>query len=185
MVLTKFVQDFNHANLLVANTTIENVHVKLHVSQHANIQQLGQKSRVTKQEKSERMHKELLNQSCFGGCKARNFSSHPHRFSLGRYFLTYTVARYSAISRFQSNDALKQNFGITNCLNVNSLFQVVAFAVCNLPFHARKMWQYWSPHYHGNSNFSAIFTPLTVLCTYFNSGVNPLLYAFLSKNFRR
>lgn len=62
---------------------------------------------------------------------------------------------------------------------------MVAFAVCNLPFHARKMWQYWSPHYHGNSNFSAIFTPLTVLCTYFNSGVNPLLYAFLSKNFRR
>lgn len=62
---------------------------------------------------------------------------------------------------------------------------VVAFAVCNLPFHARKMWQYWSSNYHGDTNFSALLTPLTFLCTYFNSGVNPLLYAFLSKNFRR
>ncbi|EFA04697.1 trissin receptor [Tribolium castaneum] len=62
---------------------------------------------------------------------------------------------------------------------------VCAFAVCNLPFHARKMWQYRSSNYHGDTNFSALFTPLTFLATYFNSGVNPLLYAFLSKNFRR
>lgn len=62
---------------------------------------------------------------------------------------------------------------------------VCAFAICNLPFHARKMWQYWSPGYHGDTNFSALLTPLTFLSTYFNSGVNPLLYAFLSKNFRR
>ncbi|GJQ84983.1 hypothetical protein Trydic_g583 [Trypoxylus dichotomus] len=62
---------------------------------------------------------------------------------------------------------------------------VLTFALCNLPLHARKMWQYWSPHYRGDTRFSALFTPLTFLVTYFNSGINPLLYAFLSRNFRR
>ncbi|XP_066153497.1 trissin receptor-like isoform X1 [Euwallacea fornicatus] len=80
-----------------------------------------------------------------------------------------------------SENVLRARKGVIRML----IIVVVAFAVCNLPFHARKMWQYWSSNYHGNSNFSAILTPLTVLCTYFNSGVNPLLYAFLSKNFRR
>ncbi|KAJ8979376.1 hypothetical protein NQ317_003075 [Molorchus minor] len=61
---------------------------------------------------------------------------------------------------------------------------VCTFAICNLPFHARKMWQNWSSNYQGDSDFSALLTPLTFLCTYFNSAVNPLLYAFLSKNFR-
>jgi len=42
-----------------------------------------------------------------------------------------------------------------------------------------------SDDYKGDSNFNALFTPLTFLATYFNSGVNPLLYAILSKNFRR
>ncbi|KAL1489098.1 hypothetical protein ABEB36_014043 [Hypothenemus hampei] len=80
-----------------------------------------------------------------------------------------------------SENVLKARKGVIRML----IIVVVAFALCNLPFHARKMWQYWSSNYHGNSNFSAVFTPLTMLCTYFNSGVNPLLYAFLSKNFRR
>lgn len=45
--------------------------------------------------------------------------------------------------------------------------------------------KYRSDDYRGDSNFTAIFTPLTFLVTYFNSGVNPLLYAFLSRNFRK
>lgn len=32
---------------------------------------------------------------------------------------------------------------------------------------------------------SALFTPLTFLATYFNSSINPLLYAILSRNFRK
>nr|XP_023013062.1 trissin receptor-like [Leptinotarsa decemlineata] len=80
-----------------------------------------------------------------------------------------------------SQNVLKARRGVIKML----IIVVCAFALCNLPYHARKMWQYWSPNYHGESNFSALLTPLTFLSTYFNSGVNPLLYAFLSKNFRR
>ncbi|KAJ8952524.1 hypothetical protein NQ318_003320 [Aromia moschata] len=80
-----------------------------------------------------------------------------------------------------SQNVLRARRGVIKML----IIVVCAFALCNLPFHARKMWQYWSSNYHGDTNFSALFTPLTFLSTYFNSGVNPLLYAFLSKNFRR
>ncbi|ODM87139.1 Galanin receptor type 3 [Orchesella cincta] len=61
---------------------------------------------------------------------------------------------------------------------------VLAFAVCHLPFHARKIWQYMSSSYQGGSVFSQVFTPLTFLIMYANSGINPLLYAFMSKKFR-
>ncbi|CAK1603140.1 unnamed protein product [Parnassius mnemosyne] len=80
-----------------------------------------------------------------------------------------------------SQNVLRARRGVVRMLIV----VVLAFAVCNLPFHARKMWQYWSSGYEGTSDFSALFTPLTFLITYFNSGINPLLYAFLSKNFRK
>lgn len=64
---------------------------------------------------------------------------------------------------------------------------VLAFAICHLPFHARKVWQYWSPkwaQYQGGSVFSTLFTPITFLIMYANSAINPLLYAFMSKKFR-
>ncbi|XP_049964381.1 trissin receptor-like [Schistocerca serialis cubense] len=63
---------------------------------------------------------------------------------------------------------------------------VVTFAACNLPLHARKMWQLSaSSSYDGQSAFSAVFTPLTFLATYLNAAIDPLLYAFMSRNFRR
>ncbi|XP_022243515.1 trissin receptor-like [Limulus polyphemus] len=61
---------------------------------------------------------------------------------------------------------------------------VFTFMLCNLPFHARKFWQYWSPNYQGGSSSSAIFTIVTNLILYLNSGINPILYAFLSRKFR-
>ncbi|KAF8785037.1 Trissin receptor like protein [Argiope bruennichi] len=61
---------------------------------------------------------------------------------------------------------------------------VLTFAFCNLPFHARKLWQNWSPDYDGTSANSSIFTIVTTLILYMNSGINPLLYAILSENFR-
>ncbi|GAB0096017.1 Trissin receptor [Sergentomyia squamirostris] len=80
-----------------------------------------------------------------------------------------------------SSNVLRARRGVIRMLMV----VVLTFALCNLPFHARKMWQYWSNDYKGASNFNALFTPLTFLVTYFNSGVNPILYAFLSRNFRK
>ncbi|KAH8375079.1 hypothetical protein KR093_003282, partial [Drosophila rubida] len=80
-----------------------------------------------------------------------------------------------------SNNVLRARRGVVRML----IIFVLTFALCNLPYHARKMWQYWSRSYRGDSNFNALLTPLTFLVTYFNSGVNPLLYAFLSRNFRK
>ncbi|XP_050030738.1 trissin receptor-like [Dermacentor andersoni] len=62
---------------------------------------------------------------------------------------------------------------------------VFSFALCNLPFHARKLWQHWSPEYNGSSPGAAILTVVTNLVLYLNSGLNPFLYALFSKNFRQ
>lgn len=80
-----------------------------------------------------------------------------------------------------SNNVLRARRGVIRMLVV----VVFSFAVCHLPFHLRKIWQYWSPYYKPQTDFSAILTALTFLTTYLNSAVNPLLYAFLSNNFRR
>ncbi|XP_076341094.1 LOW QUALITY PROTEIN: trissin receptor-like [Tachypleus tridentatus] len=61
---------------------------------------------------------------------------------------------------------------------------VLCFAFCNLPFHVRKLWQYWYPYFNGTTKSSVFFTISTTLLLYFNSGINPILYAFLSENFR-
>ncbi|XP_054083196.1 trissin receptor isoform X1 [Zeugodacus cucurbitae] len=98
-------------------------------------------------------------------------SAHPHPHQRTR------VAHMS----HSSNNVLRARRGVVRML----IIFVLTFALCNLPYHARKMWQYWSRSYRGDSNFNALLTPLTFLVTYFNSGINPLLYAFLSRNFRK
>ncbi|XP_055307119.1 trissin receptor [Sitodiplosis mosellana] len=80
-----------------------------------------------------------------------------------------------------SNNVLRARRGVVRML----IIVVLTFAICNLPLHARKLWQYMSINYHGESNFSALLTPITFLISYFNSAFNPLLYAFLSRNFRK
>ena len=60
---------------------------------------------------------------------------------------------------------------------------IVSFATCVLPYHIRVLWQTWGePHL---SFWTSLLTPITFLIFYFNSGLNPMLYAFLSDNFRR
>ncbi|XP_047740904.1 uncharacterized protein LOC125179319 [Hyalella azteca] len=61
---------------------------------------------------------------------------------------------------------------------------VVSFAIFSLPFHARKMMQYFLPSYNHTSNFSMLFTPVTCLIMFAHSAVNPILYTCLSRKFR-
>ena len=59
---------------------------------------------------------------------------------------------------------------------------IVSFALCALPYHIRLLWQAW-----GNPKMSFgefLLPPITFVIYYFSSALNPLLYAFLSLNFR-
>lgn len=60
---------------------------------------------------------------------------------------------------------------------------IVSFALCVIPYYIRLLWVEWGePSF---SYFEKILLPITFLLYYFNSGLNPILYAFLSDNFRR
>ena len=61
---------------------------------------------------------------------------------------------------------------------------VVSFAVFSLPFHTRKMLQYFFPQYDHTSSFSLLLTPITCLLMFAHSAVNPILYTCLSRKFR-
>lgn len=56
---------------------------------------------------------------------------------------------------------------------------VITFAVCVLPHHVRVLMTYWGTIH------SSLFTPISVLILYLNSGMNPIVYALLSGTFRR
>ena len=59
---------------------------------------------------------------------------------------------------------------------------IVSFALCALPYHIRLLWQAWG---HPQMSFGEFLVPpITFVIYYFSSALNPLLYAFLSINFR-
>jgi len=59
---------------------------------------------------------------------------------------------------------------------------VVSFAVCVLPYHVRVLWQAFGQLQL--TDWHQLIPPLTFVFYYLNSGLNPLLYALLSNNFR-
>ena len=62
---------------------------------------------------------------------------------------------------------------------------IASFAACVLPYHIRIMWQTFHTQQLAFSFWEILFTPITFVAYYMNSALNPLLYAFLSMNFRR
>ena len=63
---------------------------------------------------------------------------------------------------------------------------IICFALCVMPYHVFMMWQTWrSSNHHRNTYGQMLAAPITFLIFYFNSALNPILYAFLSDNFRR
>ena len=61
---------------------------------------------------------------------------------------------------------------------------VVTFALLNLPFHLRKLCINYLPSFDLASDTSNFIAPLTYLLMYGNCALNPILYAFFSKQFR-
>ncbi|KAK3583552.1 hypothetical protein CHS0354_026138 [Potamilus streckersoni] len=61
---------------------------------------------------------------------------------------------------------------------------VVSFAICVLPHHIRLLMMYWQLHVIPFS-VEVYLAPASFIILYLNSGLNPILYALFSRNFRR
>ncbi|KAL3866622.1 hypothetical protein ACJMK2_043906 [Sinanodonta woodiana] len=61
---------------------------------------------------------------------------------------------------------------------------VVSFAICVLPHHIRLLMMYWHM-YVVPFSVEVYLAPTSFIILYLNSGLNPILYALFSKNFRR
>ena len=89
-----------------------------------------------------------------------------------------TPRRVSAMAANTDQTALSARRKVIRLL----IAVVVSFAVCVLPYHVRVLWQAFSEPQI--TDWQEIVTPLTFVFYYLNSGLNPLLYAFLSNKFR-
>ncbi len=62
---------------------------------------------------------------------------------------------------------------------------VLTFAICVLPSHVYQLWTLFGDVGYSPSTFHKILPAVTYLILYTNSALNPILYAFLSDNFRK
>ncbi|XP_059469983.1 trissin receptor [Neocloeon triangulifer] len=84
----------------------------------------------------------------------------------------------------RSNDLEVGPLGARRRVVYMLILVVLSFLLCNLPYHARKMWQVRLLSAE-NMVYYQLFTPCTFLIMYFNSALNPILYATMSLSFRR
>uniref|UniRef100_A0A0K0FR61 G_PROTEIN_RECEP_F1_2 domain-containing protein n=1 Tax=Strongyloides venezuelensis TaxID=75913 RepID=A0A0K0FR61_STRVS len=61
---------------------------------------------------------------------------------------------------------------------------VCSFAILTFPHHARLLFLVWSHHQLCPNSWAVVAQPFTYLCMFLSSGINPILYAFMSQRFR-
>ena len=86
--------------------------------------------------------------------------------------------------RYNQNSAIKLMQSRRRVIRM-LLTVVIAFAVCNLPYHVRKMIFYYGSALRDGGEVATAFQIFTFLAMYLNSALNPILYSFLSKNFQK
>jgi len=89
-----------------------------------------------------------------------------------------THRRISAVAANADQTALSARRKVIRLL----IAVVVSFAVCVLPYHVRVLWQAFT--HPLLADWQLLIPPTTFVLYYLNSGLNPLLYAFLSNKFR-
>ncbi|KAK4291485.1 hypothetical protein Pmani_035692 [Petrolisthes manimaculis] len=120
------------------------------------------------------------------GVEAHHHSAGGHSSSShGCYFTTHRRRRWRQPGDMPLGPYHSERLISTWRKVVKLLVAVVScFALCNLPFHLRKMLTYYHPAYNHTTDAALMFTPLSYLLMYLNSALNPILYSFMSHNFR-